>query len=93
MDFGEIPPEAEAQRPWLKKINIGPPRDDEAGVIGSLPALMGNEVKEGIGEIGVIRICATPSSDDLLRLQAGEKIWIEIWSSVMYPIAIEVGKT
>ena len=93
MKFDKIPEEAKRQRPWLKPMDIGPPSDDTVGAIGSLPALVGNEVKEGYGEVGVIRICATPTPQDIERLQAGEKIWIEIWSTRMFPISIEVGKT
>lgn len=92
MQFTQIPPEAMVQRPWLKHQPIGPPPGQEEH-IGTLSALVGEETSPDVGTHPVIRFCAEATPEDIEALQRGEKVWIEIWSPVMFPISIAVGAT
>lgn len=83
--------EAQAQRPWLEAIEIGPPPSVTDGSIGSLPALVGFQADfEGAQPYPVIRFGYKPDEDELKILNNGGTIWIQFESNIMYPVSATV---
>ncbi len=86
-----VPEKAQAQRPWGRLVDFGPPRGhgETAGLedCGHLPVLV--DKTSGLG-LPVCRSYWQPSEDDIARLQAGEPVMLAVWGQQV-PVDVQVG--